>query len=433
MPVALRVGSTVRPASSKDLEPIEISVVMPCLNEAETVGICIRKAQAALEQSGISGEVIIADNGSTDGSIEIAQSLGATVVQVAAKGYGNALMGGIAAARGQYILMGDADDSYDFGHIPRFLQQLRAGADLVMGNRFQGGILNNAMPPLHRYLGNPVLSALGRLFFRSRVGDFHCGLRAFSKAAYERMALRTTGMEFASEMVVKATLLQLRVVEVGTTLSPDGRSRAPHLRTWRDGWRHLRFLLLYSPRWLFFYPGAALMLVGSLLGMWLIPGPRAVHGVTFDVHTMIYAAAFVLLGFQAVAFAVFTKLFAISEGLLPPDPFMDRLFRYITLEVGLLVGVLLVVTGLGSSIYAVDFWGSQHFGNLDYSRTMRLVIPAALLLTLGAQTIFASFFLSVLGLRRRTIAASSASASERRNAVPPQRSNSPDPDKALTA
>jgi len=257
------------------------------------------------------------------------------------------------------------------------------------------------MPALHRYFGNPLLTRIGRLFFHSEVGDFYCGLRAFRKDAYERMGLRTTGMEFATEMVVKATLLGLRVAEVPTTLSPDGRNRPPHLRTWRDGWRTLRFFMLYSPRWLFLYPGMALMLARFVLGLWLLPEPRAVGSVTFDVHTLVYAAAFVLLGFQAIAFAVFTKVFAISEGLLPPDPALDKLFKYITLEVGILVGTLLTVSGLATSAYAVGAWGSKHFGALDYSHTMRLVIPGALLLTLGVQTIFASFFMSVLGLRRR--------------------------------
>jgi glycosyltransferase involved in cell wall biosynthesis len=374
---------------------------MPCLNEAETIGACIRKATAALEQANVAGEVIVGDNGSTDGSIEIAERLGAKVVRVKAKGYGSALMGGIAAAAGKYIVMGDADDSYEFGHIPRFLEQLRNGADLVVGNRFRGGIKPGAMPVLHRYLGNPVLSALGRLFFKSPVGDFHCGLRGFSAAAYRRMDLRTTGMEFATEMVVKATLLGLSVAEVPTTLSPDGRSRVPHLRTWRDGWRHLRFLLLYSPRWLFLYPGFLLMFAGAAITLWLLPGPRSIGSVTFDVHTMVYASAFVLLGFQAIAFAVFTKVFAISEGLLPPDRAPDRLFRYITLELGLVFGVALMISGLATSVYAVGVWGARDFGPLDYSVTMRLIIPAALLLTLGVQTVFASFFLSVLGLRRR--------------------------------
>jgi glycosyltransferase involved in cell wall biosynthesis len=391
-PVAMRVQQTER---------IEVSVVMPCLNEAETLETCIVKAQRAMQQANIAGEVVVADNGSTDGSVAIAERLGAKVVNVRAKGYGNALMGGIAAAMGTYVVMGDADASYDFGHIPRFVEQLRKGSDLVMGNRFRGGIQRDAMPPLHRYFGNPALTWLGRLFFRSPVGDFYCGLRGFRKDAYQRMSLRTTGMEFATEMVVKSTLLDLRIAEVPTTLSPDGRSRPPHLRTWRDGWRTLRFFLLYSPRWLFLYPGMALMLVGSLLGLWLLPAQRTVGSVTFDVHTMIYASAFVLLGFQAIAFAVFTKFFAISEGLLPLDRTLDKLFQYITLEVGLAVGALLTIAGLATALYAVGAWGSQHFGRLDYSRTMRMVIPSALFLTLGAQTILASFFMSVLGLRRR--------------------------------
>src|SRR5882724_6440562 len=306
----------------KEAEAIELSVVMPCLNEAETLETCIRKAQEAMRKANISGEVVIADNGSSDGSVAIGERLGARVVHIKAKGYGNALMGGIAAAAGEYIVMGDADDSYDFGHIARFIEPLRKGSDLVMGNRFRGGIQKAAMPPLHRYFGNPALTRLGRLFFRSPVGDFYCGLRGFRKDAYERMGLRTTGMEFATEMIVKATLLRLQIAEVPTTLSPDGRSRPPHLRTWRDGWRTLRFFLLYSPRWLFLYPGMALMLAGFALGLWLLPAPRPVGGVTFDVHTLVYAAAFVMLGFHAIAFAVFTKMFAISEGLLPPDPAM---------------------------------------------------------------------------------------------------------------
>jgi glycosyltransferase involved in cell wall biosynthesis len=402
MAVVLRSDSESRlhPVPVNITAPVELSVVMPCLNEAETLEVCIRKAQQAMREANIAGEVIVADNGSADGSIEIAERLGARVAHVKARGYGNALMGGIAAARGKFIVMGDADDSYDFGHIPRFLEQLREGADLVMGNRFRGGIQKDAMPPLHRYFGNPALTRLGRLFFRSPVGDFYCGLRGFRKDAYERMGLRTTGMEFATEMIVKATLLRLQIAEVPTTLSPDGRSRPPHLRTWRDGWRTLRFFLLYSPRWLFLYPGLALMLIGTLLGLWLLPASRTVGSVTFDVHTMVYAAAFVLLGFQAVSFAVFTKIFAISEGLLPPDPTLDKLFRYINLEVGLVLGALLVAAGLGISLYSVGDWGARHFGALNYSHTMRLVIPAALLLILGAQTVFASFFVSVLGLRR---------------------------------
>ena len=382
-------------------EEIEFSIIMPCLNEEETLEVCIRKARRALDGALIKGEVIVADNGSTDRSVEIAERLGARVVQVRAKGYGNALMGGIAAASGRYIVIGDADASYDFGHIPRFAEALRQGADLVVGNRFVGGIQKNAMPPLHEHFGNPALSWLGRLFFRSSVGDFYCGLRGFRKDAYERMGLRMTGMEFAVEMVVKATLLHLRVVEVPTTLSPDGRRRPPHLRTWRDGWHTLRFFLLYSPRWLFLYPGMVLMLLGGVTGAWLWSSPRTLGHVTLDVHTMLYAAAFVLLGFQAIAFAVFTKLFAISEGLLPPDPMLDRLLHFVTLEVGLVVGTLLTLVGLATSVRAVAMWGAQHFGALDYSRTMRIVIPAVLFLILGVQIVFASFFISVLGLRRR--------------------------------
>jgi glycosyltransferase involved in cell wall biosynthesis len=399
--VAVKPEFPPQPVPLRQGEAIELSVVMPCLNEAETLEACIRKAQEAMRQANIAGEVIVADNGSSDGSIEIAERLGARIEHVKARGYGNALMGGIAAARGRFIVMGDADDSYDFGHIPRFIEKLRNGADLVMGNRFRGGIQKDAMPPLHRYFGNPALSRLGRLFFRSGVGDFYCGLRGFRKDAYERLGLRTTGMEFATEMVVKATLLRFQVSEVATTLAPDGRSRPPHLRTWRDGWRTLRFFLLYSPRWLFLYPGLALMLAGTVLGLWLLPSPRVVGKVVFDVHTMLYAAAFVLLGFQSIAFAVFTKFFAISEGLLPADPTLDKFFRYITLEVGLALGALLALAGFATSAYAVSSWSSVHFGPLDYSHTMRLVIPAALCLILGVQTIFASFFMSVLGLRRR--------------------------------
>lgn len=385
----------------QDFSP-EISVVMPCLNEAETLGLCIEKAQRTFRDHGIRGEVIIADNGSTDGSIEIAQRMGARVVPVKTKGYGAALMGGIAAARGEYVVMGDADDSYDFTSVPAFLARLRQGFDLVMGNRFKGGIAPNAMPPLHKYLGNPVLTLIGRLFFNSPCGDFHCGLRGFRKDAYERMELRTTGMEFATEMVVKATLLDMRISEIPTTLSVDGRSRPPHLRTWRDGWRHLRFMLLYSPRWLFLYPGSLLMLAGVVLGVWLLTGPRAIGDVTFDVDTLLYAAMAILVGFQAIAFATFTKVFAISEGLLPEDPRLNRLFRFITLEVGLIVGGVLLAIGLIATLYAVRVWGAHHFGVLDPAQMLRLVIPAALSLTLGFQVILSSFFLSVLGLRRRS-------------------------------
>ena len=375
--------------------------MMPCLNERETVGVCVRKAMATLREAGIAGEVIVADNGSTDGSVEIAWAEGAQIVRVAETGYGNALKGGIFAARGTYVLMADSDDSYEFSHIPHFLEQLRAGSDLVMGNRLRGGIAKQAMPWLHRYLGNPVLTGIGRLFFRSPCGDFHCGIRAFRKSSFERMDIRSTGMEFASEMVVKASLLRMKVSEVPTTLVPDGRNRPPHLRTWRDGWRHLRFLLMYSPRWLFLNPGIFLILLGLAGCAWLLPGPRVVHGVGFDVHTLMYAFVAVLLGFQLVAFAVFTKVFAITEGLLPEDPRMKRVFRYVTLETGLVVGALLMASGIGGSIFAVSGWAKENFGALDAGHMLRIVLPSVFSLTLGLQIICGSFFLSILGLRRR--------------------------------
>jgi len=390
----------LRPQVFADKTPIELSILMPCLNEAETLAACIEKAQKALEDLNIAGEIVIADNGSTDGSPEIAASLGARVVHVAEKGYGSALLGGINAARGKYIIMGDADDSYDFTRLHPFVQKLRAGYDLVMGNRFQGGIEPSAMPPLHRYLGNPVLTGIGRLFFKSPCGDFHCGLRGFSKAAIQSLDLRTTGMEFASETVVKASLHGLRITEVPTTLSLDGRSRSPHLRSWRDGWRHLRFLLLYSPRWLFLYPGLFLMLIGSIVAGLLLVGPRVVNGITFDVHTLLYAAMAIIIGYQTVNFAVFTKVFAITEGLLPQDPRLTMLFRHIKLETGIVAGGLLLVAGLALSVFALSFWSATSFGPLDPSRTLRLVIPAATLIVLGLQTVLSSFFLSILGLKR---------------------------------
>ena len=380
---------------------VELSVVMPCLNEGETVGVCVRKATETLRMAGISGEVIVADNGSTDDSAEAARAEGARVINVAAKGYGSALMDGIAASRGEYVLMADADDSYDFAHIPRFLEELRAGSDLVMGNRFRGGIADDAMPFLHRYLGNPVLTCIGNLFFASSCGDFHCGMRAFRKDSFQRMGIRSTGMEFASEMVVKASLLRMKVTEIPTTLSPDGRSRPPHLRTWRDGWRHLRFMLMYSPRWLFLYPGTFLILLGLAGCAWLLPGPRFVHGIGFDVHTLLYAFVSVLMGFQLCAFAVFTKVFAISEGLLPEDPRLNRAFRFVTLEKGLAAGGLLVVLGIGGSIFAVSGWAKESFGALDAEHILRIVMPSVFALTLGVQIICSSFFLSILGLRRR--------------------------------
>ncbi len=387
----------VVPASDRP----ELSVVFPCLNEAETVGICVRKALQALRDNGINGEVIVADNGSTDGSPEIAAGQGARVVEVRDKGYGSALRGGIREARGEFVLMADCDDSYDVTQLADFVRPLRDSADLVMGNRFRGEIRRDAMPFLHRYLGNPVLTWVGRLFFRSNCGDFHCGMRAFRKDAIDRMDLRSTGMEFASEMVVKASLFGMNVAEVPTTLSPDGRSRSPHLRTWRDGWRHLRFLLMYSPRWLFLYPGLMLMVIGVAGCAWLLPAPRIVHGIGFDVHTLLYAFVFVLLGFQLIAFATFTKVFAITEGLLPDDPRLTHAFRWITLESGLAVGALLIAGGLGGSVWAISHWAGGSFGVLNPSQMLRIIMPSVFSLTLGTQVVFSSFFLSILGLRRR--------------------------------
>jgi hypothetical protein len=372
---------------------------MPCLNEAETLETCITKAQQAMRDARINGEVVIADNGSTDGSQEIAKRLGARVVAVQEKGYGSALRGGIAAARGRYVIMGDADDSYNFLDIPRFVRRLRDGFDLVMGNRFQGGIMPGAMPWKHRWIGNPVLTAIGRLFFRCPSGDFHCGLRGFSKQAYQRMDLCTSGMEFASEMVIKSTLMGLSITEIPTVLSPDGRTRAPHLRSWRDGWRHLRFMLLFSPRWLFLVPGLSLIVVGMLTVLWLLAGPRSLGPVTLDIHTLLVAGFACLLGYQLVVFAVFTKVFAITERLHPPNRFLNRLFRYVTLETGVVAGLLTSMAGallLGLALWS---WRAAGFGSLDPVVTMRQVIPAVLLMTLGVETIFVSFFLSILGMR----------------------------------
>jgi len=375
---------------------------MPCLNEAATVADCVKQARDALAKYGINGEVIVADNGSTDGSRDLATAAGARVVPVPVRGYGSALLAGIASARGEYVVMGDADGSYDFMAIDTFLAKLREGFDLVMGNRFKGGVAEGAMPFLHRWLGNPVLSFLGRLFFRSDIGDFHSGLRGFRRSPILALDLRTTGMEFASEMVVKAAVQDLRITEVPVTLGPDKRGRPPHLRTWRDGWRHLRFLLLYSPRWLFLYPGAALMLIGALVGLWLLPGERAFGSVRLDIHTLVYASAAVVLGYQSVIFALFTKTFAISEGLLPEDPRLTRLYRYVTLETGIAAGIGLVIAGLVLAVSAIGLWQTQGFGPIvDVPRTLRVVILSSLAITLGVQTFFASFFLSVLGLSRR--------------------------------
>ena len=380
---------------------VELTVLIPCLNEAKTVGRCVAKACAWLAQRRVEGEVVVADNGSTDGSQAVAAQAGARVLSVEAKGYGNALMEGVAASRGRYVIMGDADDSYDFSALDPFLEPLRQGYDLVMGNRFLGGIKPGAMPPLNRYFGNPLLTFLGRFFFRSPVGDFYCGLRGFSRASAMRMSLVSSGMEFAIEMIVKATLLGMRVTEVPVTLWPDGRGRRSHLRPWRDGWRTLRFFLIYSPRWLFWYPGFALMLSGVGIGLWILREPTAPSRVTYDVHMLLNAAMLVLIGFQGMSFAAFTKLFAISEGLLPEDPRLKRWFRVANLETGLAAGGLLMASGAAGVLYAIARWDAGTMGPLEMGVSMRLVIPSLTVLVLGCQGVLASFFMSILWLRRR--------------------------------
>jgi hypothetical protein len=380
---------------------LQLTILMPCLNEAETVVVCVGKARSWLDRHGVSGEVVVADNGSTDGSVELATAAGARVVPVKSRGYGAALAGGIASARGRFVIMADADDSYDFSRLEAFWAELQAGRQLVMGNRFRGGIAKGAMPPLHFYLGNPVLTFIGRLLFRSPCKDFHCGLRGFERQAILDLDLHTTGMEFASEMVVKATLAGLRISEVPTTLSPDGRSRPPHLRSWRDGWRHLRFLLMYSPRWLFLLPGLGLVALGLAGFAWLLPGPRLVGTTQFDIHTLLAAGAMMVIGYQAVIFGLLTKVFAITEGLLPEDKSLSRAFRYVTLETGLVAGTVLAAAGLAGALAALGSWQDVRFGPLEQGRTMRLFIPAMVAAILGSQTMLASFFLSILGLRRK--------------------------------
>ncbi|MCX7550547.1 glycosyltransferase family 2 protein [Xanthomarina sp. F2636L] len=377
----------------------ELSIVMPCLNEAETIAICITKAKRFLQTNQVAGEIIIADNGSTDGSQDIAKSHDTIVVPVEEKGYGSALKGGIIAASGTYIIMADADDSYNFENLLPFLKELRAGTDLVMGNRFKGGIEEGAMPFLHKYLGNPVLSFLGRLFYKINIGDFHCGLRGFSKEAYYKMDLKTTGMEFASEMIVKSKLNNLTITEVPTTLKPDGRTRAPHLNTWRDGWRHLRFLLLYSPQWLFFIPGIILILLGIITSAIIISHPIVINNVKLDIHTLLYSSSMVLIGFQFIVFYALTKIYAVENNLLPKSNRYNKLFNYLNLETGLVIGVLFLILGVILSYYGFSIWRHSDFGELNPSETLRIIIPAVFTILLGMQVIFFSLFFSILGLK----------------------------------
>ncbi|MFZ2005993.1 MAG: glycosyltransferase family 2 protein [Stellaceae bacterium] len=381
------------------IDPCEITILMPCLNEAETLAICIRKALDFLCRAGLTGEVLVADNGSTDGSREIAASHGARVWPVAERGYGSALLAGIGAARGKYVIMGDSDDSYDFSQLGPFVEKLREGFQLVMGNRFAGGIFPGAMPPLHRYVGNPVLTAVGRLFFHSSCKDFHCGLRGFDREAILQLDLQAPGMEFASEMVVKATIAKLSIAEVPTTLSPDGRTRPPHLRSWHDGWRHLRFLLLFSPRSIFFYPGFTLTVIGLAAMIWLLPHSRHVGRMNFDVHTLLFSAVAVVIGFQSMEFWVFSKIYGMREGILPADPAFCTVSAMFTVEIGLLFGGTLVLTGLALAICALSSWGAAHFGPLSVTATMRLVIPSSTAMLLGFQVIYSAFFVGILQVR----------------------------------
>lgn len=377
---------------------MELTILMPCLNEAETLETCIKKAKTYLETSGVEGEILIADNGSTDGSQEIARRCGARVTDVAERGYGAALIGGCQAARGKYVIMGDADDSYDFLHLDPFMEKLREGYDLVMGNRFKGGIEPGAMPPLHRYLGNPVLSFIGRLFYPSDIGDFHCGLRGYNRESMMKLGLRTTGMEYASEMVVKATLYKLKIAEVPTTLKKDGRSHAPHLRSFRDGWRHLKFLLMHSPNWLFLYPGIFFVILGLALLVGLMFGPVSIGNITLDIHTMLYGSAFTIIGASTIQFAVFTKTYAKNSGFIPVNTEKtDKL----TEDRVILAGAILLVLGIVATIVALTLWSRASFGALDPQHIMRLTIPALTAMAVGVQMIFGGFFIGILNIRHK--------------------------------
>lgn len=375
---------------------------MPCLNEALTIARCVRAARECLERHGIAGEIVVADNGSTDGSQDLARAEGARVVDIRDKGYGHALMGGIRAARGRFIIMGDSDLSYDFGEGHKFVERLRAGDELVMGTRFGAGrIMPGAMPLKHRYLGNPVLSFIGRLLFRCPVRDFHCGLRAFTKDAYERLDVRTTGMEFASELVIKATLRGVRISEVPITLHPDGRDRPPHLRSWRDGWRHLRFMLCLSPRWTLFLPGLALLALGLPLAALTAPGPVRLLGVTLDVNTLLAACLFVLVGYLWVTTAVAMRIFGLVGEIGPPSERLQRLFRVFTLERGLFAGAAAALAGTALIAWMALEWALGGFGDTDLARTLRPMIVGSTLVALGVQTVLMSFVYSMLGIRVR--------------------------------
>lgn len=382
---------------------IELSIVMPCLNEAETLARCITKAQDYLARSGVAGEVVIGDNGSTDGSQEIARNLGARVVDVPVRGYGAAIYGAVMQAKGRFCIMGDSDNSYDFSKLDVFVQAMRDGAALVMGNRFAGGISAGAMPWKNRYIGNPILSGLGRLLFRTPIRDFHCGMRGFTREAFLQMDLRTTGMEFASEMVIKATLLKMDIREVPTTLDKDGRSRPPHLRPWRDGWRHLRFMLLFSPNWLFLYPGVLLMLAGVALGGALMAQPVRFGGLRLSVGTLIYCVTMIEVGFQGLWFALLSRAYTVQEGLVPQSARMRRIDNMLTLESGLLAGLVLLALGFALLFYAVSVWSGARFGGLDVNEIARITIGSSLAISLGFEVMLSSLLLSTLKLNVRSL------------------------------
>lgn len=399
--VAVSTQPVARSSQAAEPHPIELTVLMPCLNEAETISICVVKARHFLERSGVAGEVLVADNGSTDGSQALAERAGARVVPVDRKGYGAALAGGIDAARGRFIIMGDADDSYDFLNLQKFVDALRDGADLVMGNRFQGGVAPGAMPPLHKYLGNPVLSFLGRLFFRIPVGDFHCGLRGFRAESIRGLGLQTSGMEFASEMVVKASLSRLKIVETPTTLSPDGRTRSPHLNTWRDGWRHLRFLLLHSPRWLFLYPALALIALGmTLVGLTSVYDFNLTPGVSLGVHSLLVGCFATLVGSQLLSFAVLARQHAASEKVLPASAH-GAVLNFLSLERILQIAAALLVLGLAGVGGSVAIWAGSSFGPLQEGPVLRLLSVSLTLVAVSVQLAGSGFLASVFKIRRK--------------------------------
>jgi glycosyltransferase involved in cell wall biosynthesis len=379
---------------------VEVSVVIPCLNEANSIGFCLEKAIKAFRSAALKGEVVVADNGSTDGSVQIAERLGARVVHVEDRGYGAALRAGIAASSGSYVVMGDADDSYDFTAVPQFVAKLREGYDLVMGNRFTGGIQPGAMPPLHRYFGNPGLTALINLFFRTGIGDAYCGMRGFTRELFDKLDVRSTGMEFALEMVIKAGQIGARIAEIPITLWPDKRGRPPHLRSFRDGWRSLRFMLMYAPNWLYILPGAFFLLVGLGLVFWLLPGPRPVTArITLDVHTMIFGVIFTLIGAQILSIGAFAKLFSYAERFTRGSVSLKRWLRRVTLESGLLLGGALFFAGFAGCAWVSWIWASSGFGELHQ---VRQVLFWSMWLFLGLQIIFSSFLLSMLGISRGT-------------------------------